>query len=67
MSTLMIFLIFIAVFTVMKISGLIVITRMMKPTEEEIEEARQKRLQAEKEGKVDTFEDWDAADDEDWK
>lgn len=35
----------------------------MKPSEEQIEEARQKRLQAEKEGK-DLFEDWDERDDD---
>ncbi len=35
----------------------------MKPSEKQIEEARQKRIQAQKEGK-DTFEVWDERDDD---
>ena len=51
------------VFTVIKLSGIVAISKLMKPSEEQIEEARQKRLQAEKEGK-DPFEDWDERDDD---
>ena len=50
-------------FTVIKLSGIVAISKLMKPSEKQIEEARQKRLQAEKEGK-DPFEDWDERDDD---
>ena len=54
---------FLLVFTVIKLSGIVAISKLMKPSEKQIEEARQKRLQAEKEGK-DPFEDWDERDDD---
>ena len=56
-------LIFLLVFTVIKLSAIAAISKLMKPSEKQIEEARQKRLQAEKEGK-DPFEDWDERDDD---
>ena len=58
MKTITVVLIFLLVFTVIKLSGIVAISKLMKPSEKQIEEARQKRLQAEKEGK-DPFEDWD--------
>ena len=51
MKTITVVLIFLLVFTVIKLSGIVAISKLMKPSEEQIEEARQKRLQAEKEGK----------------
>ena len=57
MKTITVVLIFLLVFTVIKLSGIVAISKLMKPSEKQIEEARQKRLQAEKEGK-DPFEDW---------
>ena len=57
MTTLTVVMIFLLVFTVIKLSGIVAISKLIKPSEEQIEEARQKRLQAEKEGK-DPFEDW---------
>lgn len=63
MKTITVVLIFLLVFTVIKLSGIVSISKLMKPSEEQIEEARQKRLQAEKEGK-DLFEDWDERDDD---
>ena len=63
MKTITVVLIFLLVFTVIKLSGIVAISKLMKPNEEQIEEARQKRLQAEKEGK-DLFEDWDERDDD---
>ena len=62
MKTITVVLIFLLVFTVIKLSGIVAISKLMKPSEEQIEEARQKRLQ-EKEGK-DPFEDWDERDDD---
>ncbi len=56
-------LIFLFVFTVIKLSVIFAISKLMKPSEEQIEEARQKRLQAQKEGK-DPFEVWDERDDD---
>ena len=56
MKTITVVLIFLLVFTVIKLSGIVAISKLMKPSEEQIEEARQKRLQAEKEGK-DPFEE----------
>lgn len=56
-------LIFLLVFTVIKLSVIFAISKLMKPSEEQIEEARQKRLQAQKEGK-DPFEVWDERDDD---
>lgn len=56
-------LIFLLVFTVIKLSAIFAISKLMKPSEEQIEEARQKRLQAQKEGK-DPFEVWDERDDD---
>ena len=58
MKTITVVLIFLLVFTVIKLSGIVAISKLMKPSE-----ARQKRLQAEKEGK-DPFEDWDERDDD---
>ena len=46
-----------------RLSAIAAISKLMKPSEKQIEEARQKRLQAEKEGK-DPFEDWDERDDD---
>lgn len=66
MSLLTYIIIFLAIFSLLKISGIIAISKFLKPTEEQIEEARRKRLQAEKDGK-NPFEDWDREDDEDWK
>ena len=63
MKTITVVLIFLLVFTVIKLSGIVAISKLMKPSEKQIEEARQKRLQAEKEGK-DPFEDWDERDDD---
>ena len=63
MKTITVVLIFLLVFTVIKLSGIVAISKLMNPSEEQIEEARQKRLQAEKEGK-DLFEDWDERDDD---
>lgn len=63
MKTITVVLIFLLVFTVIKLSGIVAIIKLMKPSEKQIEEARQKRLQAEKEGK-DPFEDWDERDDD---
>ena len=51
MTTLTVVMIFLLVFTVIKLSGIVAISKLIKPSEEQIEEARQKRLQAEKEGK----------------
>ena len=48
MKTITVVLIFLLVFTVIKLSGIVAISKLMKPSEEQIEEARQKRLQAEK-------------------
>ena len=51
MKTITVVLVFLLVFTVIKLSGIVAISKLMKPSEKQIEEARQKRLQAEKEGK----------------
>ena len=56
-------LIFLLVFTVIKLSVIFAISKLMKPSEKQIEEARQKRLQAQKEDK-DPFEVWDERDDD---
>ena len=48
---------------VIKLSAIVEISKLMKPSEKQIEEARQKRIQAQKEGK-DTFEVWDERDDD---
>lgn len=63
MKTITVVLIFLLVFTVIKLSAIAAISKLMKPSEKQIEEARQKRLQAEKEGK-DPIEDWDERDDD---
>lgn len=63
MTTLTVVMIFLLVFTVIKLSGIVAISNLIKPSEEQIEEARQKRLQAQIEGK-DPFEDWDEHDDD---
>lgn len=63
MTTLTVIMIFLLVFTVIKLSGIVAISNLIKPSEEQLEEARQKRLQAQKEGK-DPFEDWDEHDDD---
>ena len=63
MTTLTVVMIFLLVLTVIKLSGIVAISKLIKPSEEQIEEARQKLLQAEKEGK-DPFEDWDEHDDD---
>lgn len=63
METITVVLIFLLVFTVIKLSAIFAISQLMKPSEEQIEEARQKRLQAQKEGK-DLFEVWDERDDD---
>ena len=63
MKTITVVLIFLLVFTVIKLSAIAAISKLMKPSEKQIEEARQKRLPAEKEGK-DPFEDWDERDDD---
>ena len=63
MKTITVVLIFLLVFTVIKLSAIAAISKLMKPSEKQIEEARQKRLQAEKEGQ-DPFEDWDERDDD---
>ena len=63
MKTITVVLIFLLVFTVIKLSVIVAISKLMKPSEKQIEEARQKRLQAEKEG-TDPFEDWDERDDD---
>ena len=63
MKTITVVLIFLLVFTVIKLSAIAAISKLMKPSEKQIEEARQKRLQAEKEG-PDPFEDWDERDDD---
>ena len=55
MKTITVVLIFLLVFTVIKLSAIVAISKLMKPSEKQIEEARQKRLQAQKEGK-DPFE-----------
>ena len=62
MKTITVVLIFLLVFTVIKLSAIVEISKLMKPSEQ-IEEARQKRIQAQKEGK-DTFEVWDERDDD---
>ena len=46
MKTITVVLIFLLVFTVIKLSGIVAISKLMKPSEKQIEEARQKRLQA---------------------
>ena len=56
MKTITVVLIFLLVFTVIKLSAIVEISKLMKPSEKQIEEARQKRIQAQKEGK-DTFEE----------
>ncbi|MDG0265097.1 hypothetical protein MKI28_08675, partial [Streptococcus thermophilus] len=63
MKTITVVLIFLLVFTVIKLSAIVEISKLMKPSEKQIEEARQKRIQAQKEGK-DTFEVWDERDDD---
>ena len=63
MKTITVVLIFLLVFTVIKLSAIVTISKLMKPSEKQIEEARQKRIQAQKEGK-DTFEVWDERDDD---
>lgn len=63
METITVVLIFLLVFSVIKLSAIFAISKLMKPSEEQIEEARQKRLQAQKEGK-DLFEVWDERDDD---
>ena len=62
-KTITVVLIFLLVFTVIKLSAIVEISKLMKPSEKQIEEARQKRIQAQKEGK-DTFEVWDERDDD---
>ena len=52
MKTITVVLIFLLVFTVIKLSAIAAISKLMKPSEKQIEEARQKRLQAEKEGRI---------------
>ena len=56
MKTITVVLIFLLVFTVIKLSGIVAISKLMKPSEKQTEEA-------EKEGK-DPFEDWDERDDD---
>ena len=51
MKTITVVLIFLLVFTVIKLSAIVEISKLMKPSEKQIEEARQKRIQAQKEGK----------------
>ena len=63
MKTITVVLIFLLVFTVIKLSAIVEISKLMKPSEKQIEEARQKRIQAQEEGK-DTFEVWDERDDD---
>ena len=63
METITVVLIFLLVFTVIKLSAIFAISKLMKPSEEQIEEARQKRLQAQKEGK-DLFEVGEERDDD---
>ena len=63
MKTISVVLIFLLVFTVIKLSAIVEISKLMKPSEKQIEEARQKRIQAQKEGKA-TFEVWDERDDD---
>ena len=63
MKTITVVLIFLLVFTVIKLSGDEFVAFTFGDSEKQIEEARQKRLQAEKEGK-DPFEDWDERDDD---
>ena len=63
MKTITVVLIFLLVFTVIKLSAIVEISKLMKPSEKQIEEARQKRIQAQKEGN-DTFEVWDERDDD---
>ncbi len=63
METITVVLIFLLVFTVIKLSAIFAISKLMKPSEEQIEKARQKRLQSQKEGK-DLFEVWDERDDD---
>ena len=63
MKTITVVLIFLLVFTVIKLSAIVEISKLMKPSEKQIEEARQKRIQAQIEGK-DTFEVWDERDDD---
>ena len=43
MKTITVVLIFLLVFTVIKLSGIVAISKLMKPSEKQIEEARQKR------------------------
>lgn len=52
MKTITVVLIFLLVFTVIKLSGIVAISKLMKPSEKQIEEARQKRLQAEKRARI---------------
>ena len=61
MKTITVVLIFLLVFTVIKLSAIVEISKLMKPSEKQIEEARQKRIQAQKEA---TFEVWDERDDD---
>ena len=42
MKTITVVLIFLLVFTVIKLSGIVAISKLMKPSEKQIEEARQK-------------------------
>ena len=45
MKTITVVLIFLLVFTVIKLSAIVEISKLMKPSEKQIEEARQKRIQ----------------------
>ena len=51
MKTITVVLIFLLVFTVIKLSGIVAISKLMKSSDEQFEEASQKRLLAEKDGK----------------
>ena len=63
MKTITVVSIFLLVFTVIKLSAIVEISKLMKPSEKQIEEARQKAYSSPKEGK-DTFEVWDERDDD---
>ena len=63
MKTITVVLIFLLVFTVIKLSAIVTISKLMKPSEKQNDEARQKRIQAQKEGKH-NFEVWDERDDD---
>lgn len=63
MKTITVVLIFLLVFTVIKLSGIVAISKLMKPSEKQSKKLVRNCLQAEKEGK-DPFEDWDERDDD---